>query len=169
MINISWLDKTSWQFLTTQLLWQYFCLFVCNRRDTIQYHGDLPIRRLGQATILVFLTPRQVLSSHSRQQMVDCIGYRIEIVPNIDKSSQFKLNQSTNLELLFTHSDSKTIKIFQIKPNWTDNLNHYGLTVAKQILSSSKCKQKKKAWINPCLQVCLEFLWQCLLYHWDLT
>jgi hypothetical protein len=71
MINISWLDKTSWQFLTTQLLWQYFCLFVCNRRDTIQYHGGLRSRKLGQAPMIqVFLTPRQTLSSEPSQQMV---------------------------------------------------------------------------------------------------
>ena len=48
-----------------------FCLFVCNRGDTIQYHGGLRSRELGQAPmLLVFLTPRQALSSHPRQQMV---------------------------------------------------------------------------------------------------
>ena len=47
------------------------CLFVCNRGDTIQYHGGLRSRELGQAPmLLVFLTPRQALSSHPRQQMV---------------------------------------------------------------------------------------------------
>ena len=46
-------------------------LFVCNRGDTIQYHGGLRSRELGQAPILlVFLTPRLALSSHPRQQMV---------------------------------------------------------------------------------------------------
>ena len=46
-------------------------LFVCNRGDTIQYHGGLRSRELGQASmLLVFLTPRQALSSHPRQQMV---------------------------------------------------------------------------------------------------
>ena len=46
-------------------------LFVCNRGDTIQYHGGLRSRELGQAPmLLVFLNPRQALSSHPRQQMV---------------------------------------------------------------------------------------------------
>jgi hypothetical protein len=49
----------------------HFCLFVCNRGDTIQYHGGLWSRELGQAPmLLVFLSPRQALSSHPRQQMV---------------------------------------------------------------------------------------------------
>ena len=42
---------------------QNSCLFVRNRRDTIQYHGGLQSRELGQAPML---TPRQVLSSHLR-------------------------------------------------------------------------------------------------------
>ena len=47
------------------------CLYVCNRGDTLQYHGGLRSRELGQAPmLLVFLTPRQALSSHPRQQMV---------------------------------------------------------------------------------------------------
>ena len=44
-------------------------LFVCNRGDTIQYHGSLRSRELAPK-LLVFLTPRQALSSHPRQQMV---------------------------------------------------------------------------------------------------
>jgi hypothetical protein len=52
-------------------------LFVCNRRDTIQYQGGLRSRKLGQAPmLLVFLTPRQALSSHPHQQMV-CL-YRLQ-------------------------------------------------------------------------------------------
>ena len=44
-----------------------FVLF-CNRGDTIQYHGGLRSRELCQAPmLLVFLTPRQALSSHPRQ------------------------------------------------------------------------------------------------------
>ena len=64
---------------------QNSCLFVRNRRDTIQYHGGLQSRELGQApTLQVFLTPRQASSSHPRQQNLlnrwsDYIGYRIEI------------------------------------------------------------------------------------------
>ena len=47
------------------------CLFVCNRGDTIQYHGGLDKGSIGQAPmLLVSLTPRQALSSHPRQQMV---------------------------------------------------------------------------------------------------
>ena len=46
-------------------------LFVCNRRDTTQYHYDLRSMELGQAPmLLVFQTPRQELSSHPHQQMV---------------------------------------------------------------------------------------------------
>ena len=38
----------------------FVCLFVCNRGDTVQYHGSLRSRELGQASIIqVFLTPRQ--------------------------------------------------------------------------------------------------------------
>ena len=49
----------------------HFCLFVCNRGDTIQYHGHLQSRELGQSPLLlVFLTSRQALSSHLHQQMV---------------------------------------------------------------------------------------------------
>jgi hypothetical protein len=40
-------------------------LFLCNRGDNIQYHGGLRSRELCQAPmLLVFLTPRQALSSH---------------------------------------------------------------------------------------------------------
>ena len=46
-----------------------FCLFVCNRGDNIQYHSGLRSRELGQAP-MVFLTPRQALSSHLLKQMV---------------------------------------------------------------------------------------------------
>ena len=46
-------------------------LFVCNRGGTIQYHGGLWARELGQAPmLLVFLTPKQALSSHPPLQMV---------------------------------------------------------------------------------------------------
>ena len=49
----------------------FFCLFFCNRGDTIQYHNGLWSRELGQAPMpLVFLTPRQALSSHPHQQMI---------------------------------------------------------------------------------------------------
>ena len=49
----------------------FLLLFVCYRGDTVQYHGGLQSRELDQAPILqVFLTPRQALSSHPRQQMV---------------------------------------------------------------------------------------------------
>ena len=45
----------------------YF-IFLCNIRDTIQYHGGLRSRELGQAPMLqVSLAPRQALSSHQRQ------------------------------------------------------------------------------------------------------
>ena len=48
-----------------------FCLFVCNKGDTILYQGGHPSRELGQVSILqVFLIPRQGLSSHPHQQMV---------------------------------------------------------------------------------------------------
>ena len=47
------------------------CLFVCKRGDTTQYHGGLRFRELDQAPmLLVFLTPRQALSSHPCQQMI---------------------------------------------------------------------------------------------------
>ena len=40
-------------------------IFFCNRGDTMQYHGGLQSRELGQAPmLLVFLAPRQALSSH---------------------------------------------------------------------------------------------------------
>ena len=72
------------------------------------------------------------------------IGYSIEIVPNIDISSQFKLNQSTNLELLFTHSALKRIKMIQKKPIWTDNLIHYELTVAEQTFLALNVRKKRR-------------------------
>ena len=47
------------------------CWFVCNRGDTIKYHGRLRSREFYQAPLLqMFLTPMQALSSHPRQQMV---------------------------------------------------------------------------------------------------
>ena len=60
-------DIKFWDYAPT-----FVCLFfVCNRGDTVQYYGGLWSRELGQAPMLqVFLTPRQVLSSHPRQQMV---------------------------------------------------------------------------------------------------
>ena len=46
----------------------YQFVLVCNRGDTIQYHGGLRSRELCQAPmLLVFLTPRQALSSHPCQ------------------------------------------------------------------------------------------------------
>ena len=47
-------------------------LFVCNRGDTIQYHGGLQhLRKLGQTPMLhVFLTPRPALSSHQHRTLV---------------------------------------------------------------------------------------------------
>ena len=44
-----------------------FQFFFCNRDDTIQYHDGFRSRKLGQASLLlVFLTPKQALSSHPR-------------------------------------------------------------------------------------------------------
>ena len=49
----------------------YHVLFVCNRGNTIQYHGGLKSRELCQTPLLqMFLTPRQALSSQLRQHMV---------------------------------------------------------------------------------------------------
>ena len=49
----------------------FFFFFFVNREDTIYYHGRLQSRKLGQALmLLVFLTPRQALSSHPLKQMV---------------------------------------------------------------------------------------------------
>ena len=49
----------------------FILVFVCNRGDTIQYRGGLWSRELGQASILLmFLTPRQALSSHPHRKMV---------------------------------------------------------------------------------------------------
>ena len=49
----------------------FVCFFVCNRGDTIQHHGGLQSRELGQAPMLQeFLSPRQALSSHPCQQKV---------------------------------------------------------------------------------------------------
>ena len=46
-------------------------LFDCNRGDTVQYHGSLRSRELGQTPMLqVFLTPRQGLSFHPLKTMV---------------------------------------------------------------------------------------------------
>ena len=47
-------------------------MFVCNRGDTIQYHGGLQhLRKLGQTPMLqVFLTPRPALSSHQHRTLV---------------------------------------------------------------------------------------------------
>ena len=60
--KVGWFFK-SCIFRTKKLL--NICLFV-----TIQCHGSLKSRELGQAPmLLVFLTPRQALSSHPRQQM----------------------------------------------------------------------------------------------------
>ena len=59
-------------------------LFVCNRGDTIKYHGSLRSRVLGQAPmLLVFLTPRQALSSHPLKQMVWLYWLQEEIVCQI--------------------------------------------------------------------------------------
>ena len=64
---------------------------VCNRGDTVQYHGGLRSRELGQVPmLLVFLTPIQALSSHPHQQMVwlfwlqdrDCMpNYKMGWIP----------------------------------------------------------------------------------------
>ena len=47
--------------------------------NTKQYHGEHPINGVNPSLmLLVFLTPRQVLSSHPHQKIA--LGYRIEIV-----------------------------------------------------------------------------------------
>ena len=48
----------------------HYCTFMPTTDNTIQYHGRLHTRKLGQAPILLFLTLRQALSSHPHQQMV---------------------------------------------------------------------------------------------------
>ena len=60
-----------------------------NWGDTVQYHGSLRSRELGQAPMLqVFLTPRQGLSSHPLKQMVWLYWLQdIEIVCLIGKLS----------------------------------------------------------------------------------
>ena len=63
-------------------------LFVCNRGDTEQYHGSLRSRELGPAPMLqVFLTPRQALSSHPRQQMSLAIKWMREKIPSCSNSA----------------------------------------------------------------------------------
>ena len=53
----------------------FFFTFFCNRGDTIQYHGGLRSRELGQAPmLLVFLTPKQALSSHPRVFIMIFVG-----------------------------------------------------------------------------------------------
>ena len=56
----------------------FVCLFVCNRGDTIQWHGGLGSRKLSQAPMLLeFLTPRQVILVITSPILT---GDRIEIV-----------------------------------------------------------------------------------------
>jgi hypothetical protein len=47
--------------------------------NTIQYHGELQARKLGQAPLLLFLTLRQTLSSHPCQQMVWMCGLQARV------------------------------------------------------------------------------------------
>jgi hypothetical protein len=77
------------------------CLFVCNRGDTIHYHGGLWSRELGQAPmLLVFLTPRQALSFHPRQQMVWLYWLQDrDSMPNC-----YTINHPTTLH---THNETK--------------------------------------------------------------
>jgi hypothetical protein len=48
----------------------HYCTHLCQQRTILKYHGVVRSRELGQVPILVFLTLRQALSSHPRQQMV---------------------------------------------------------------------------------------------------
>ena len=81
-------------------------LFVCNREDNIQYHGGPWSRELGQAPmLLVFLTPRQVLSSHPRQQMVWlCRLQDRDTMPN-----WYTINHPTTLHTWFTAEDNVSV------------------------------------------------------------
>ena len=66
----------------------FYCLFVSNRGDTIQYHGGLRSRELGQALMRqVFLFPSRRYHLTRINRWSDCIGYRIEIVCLIDTLS----------------------------------------------------------------------------------
>ena len=59
---------TLWVRILSEVVLSKSFLFFCNRGDTIQYHGSLQSRKLCQAPmLLVFLTPRQALSSHPLQ------------------------------------------------------------------------------------------------------
>ena len=72
-------------------------LFVCNRGDTLQYHGSLRLRDLDQAVmLLVFPTPRQGSSSQPPQQMVWL--YR-DSMPN-----RYTINHPTTLH---THKETQ--------------------------------------------------------------
>ena len=65
--GLAWL-RTQWTHIDSKACINLKTVFVCNRGDTIQYQGGLGSRKLGQAPLLlVFLTPRQALSSHPRQ------------------------------------------------------------------------------------------------------
>ena len=46
------------------------CTVWMYRKDTIQYHGRLQTRKIGQVPILVFITPRPALSSHQHRTLV---------------------------------------------------------------------------------------------------
>jgi hypothetical protein len=58
-----------WLYVTLTEL-EFWDVFGCNRGDTIQDHSGLQTRKFGQAAIMLFLNPRQALSSHLRQQIV---------------------------------------------------------------------------------------------------
>ena len=72
-----------------------------NGGDTIQYHCGLRSRELGQAPmLLVFLTPRQALSSHPRQQMVWLYWLQ-------DRDSMPNWYTINHLTILHTHNETQ--------------------------------------------------------------
>jgi hypothetical protein len=113
LATLTWVSDET---MGSEAWWSHICLFVflfvCNRGDiihhwtrmnygallhssmsttdnTIQDHGGLQTRKFGQAPLL-FLTFRQVLSSHPRQQMVWLCRLQDKDIIHI----QYTINQS---------------------------------------------------------------------------
>ena len=81
----------------------------CTRGDTIQHHGGLRSRELGQAPmLLVFLTPRQALSSHPHLQMVWLYWLQ-------DRDSMPNWYTINHLTILHTHNETQLW-------NWIQNI-----------------------------------------------
>ena len=113
----------------------FVCLFVCNRGDTIQYHGGLRSRELGQAPMLLvfqLLGRRYHLTRVNRWS--DYIGYRISTI-----LQHFTHTMKLSDPLLLADGTMHSKNLSEIKPTLTYSSKHFIVKYDFQLLLNLTC------------------------------